>query len=84
MDFNERRVSSNFGYHASITDLLLIDVITLQITVISSSIFVSVTPYSLTCWMAMSSESYNIYILNAKLRNIPLFFVSLMLDLGLK
>ena len=83
MDFNGRRVSPTFGYHASMTDLLSIDVRTLQIAVIASSVFVSVALYVLTCWMTMGSESYR-YDLNAMLRNIPLFFVGLTLDLGLK
>ena len=83
MDFNGRRVSSTFEYHASMRKLLSIDVRILQIAVIASSLFVSVSPYSFTCWMEMGSESYR-YVLNVMLRNIPLFFVGLTLDLGLK
>ena len=83
LDLEHLMGSSTFGYHASITDLLSIDVRTLPIVLIASSVFVFVALYSLTCWMTMSCESC-MCVLNAMLWNISLLFVGLILDLGLE
>ena len=58
MVFSVRRVSSTFGCHASIAELLSINVNVFYIVVSASNDFFSVASYSLNCWIAIGTESW--------------------------
>ena len=62
---------------------LLTDNNVFQLSIISSNVFVSVSPYSVTYCIAIGKDSFR-YVLNAILWKMPLLFFGLILDLGLK